>query len=104
LNVTSSGASQLDYSVTFVQGTRALGVFVAILFRENGLTNFTKSLFFVQNEASAAAANQLMPLPSGNYVSLVYDLESTGEITFRQPADQEMSMVTGPSQPGSKLQ
>ena len=104
LNATSSGTSELDYSVTFVQGTKALGVFMSILFRENGLTNFTKSVFFVQSEAGAAAFNQLMPLANGNYMTLVYDVEANGKISFKQPADQEMVAVTGPTECPSKFQ
>jgi len=96
LNATSSGDFILGYSIIFIQRTRSLGVFISILFRENGMTNFEKSLFFVQNEESAAAANRLS-LPSGNYMTLVYDLESDGTISIEQPADQEMITLTGSS-------
>ena len=104
LYATSSGTSELDYSITFVQGTKALGIFMSILFRENGLTNFTKSVFFVQRRTSAAAFNQLMPLANGNYMTLVYDVEANGKISIEQPADEEMVTVTGPTECASKLQ
>ena len=102
MNATSSVASQLVLSVTFVQETRALGVFISVLFRKNGLTNFNNSLFFIINRATAAATNQLTPLPMGNYLAKAYDLEANGEISIGEPADQEMVMVTGPADPGSK--
>ena len=102
MNATSSVASQLVLSVTFVQETRAQGVFISVQFRENGLTNFNNSLFFIMNRATAAATNQLTPLPMGNYLAQAYDLEADGEISIGQPADQEMVMVTGPADPGSK--
>ena len=102
LTAMSSTASQLVFSLTFVQETRALGVFISILFRENGLTNFARSFFFIINRATAAATNQLAPLPMGNYLSQAYDLDANGEISIEQPADQEMVIVTGPSNPGSK--
>ena len=103
LDTTSSVASQLDFSLSFIQETRAQGAFMSFLFRENGLTNFTNSLFFVMNRATAANTNQLAPLSMGNYLAQAYDLEASGEISFEQPADQEMVTVTGPTDPGSKL-
>jgi len=100
LHATSSVAA-LEISVTFVQETRELGVFISVLFRKNGMTSFSKSLFFVLSKASAAALNQLR-LPNGNYMVQAYDLEYTGEISIGQPADQEMVTVTG-ADPKSKL-
>ena len=99
----TGGVSELDYSVTFIPGTSSLGVFVSVIFRERGLTNFKKSFYFVQNRASAAASNQLAPTAMGNYTCEVYDLESSGEITSEQPVDQEVATVSGPTEPESKL-
>ena len=104
LNASSSAASQLHISLTFIQETRAQGAFMSFLFRENnGLTNFSNSLFFIMNRATAADTNQLAPLPMGNYLAQAYDLEANGEISIGQPADQEMVTVDGPTDPGSKL-
>ena len=104
LDAISSVASQLDFSVSFIQETRAQGAFMSFLFRENnGITNFTNSLLFIINRATAAATNQLTPLPMGNYLAQAYDLEANGEISIEQPADQEMVTVVGPTYPGSKL-
>ena len=69
LNATSSGDSQLNFSLSFIQNTRAHGAFMSFLFRENnGLTNFSNSLFFIMNRATAADTNQLAPLPMGKYL------------------------------------
>ena len=104
LNATSSGDSQLNFSLSFIQNTRAHGAFMSFLFRENnGLTNFSNSLFFIMNQATAADTNQLAPLPMGKYLSQAYDLEANGEISIEQPADQEMITVTGPTDPCSKF-
>ena len=104
LDATSSAASQLHFSVSFIQGTRAQGAFMTFLFRENnGLTNFANSLFFIMNRATAVNTNQLTPLPMGNYLAQAYDLEASGEISIGQPADQEMVTVVGSTGPGSKL-
>ena len=103
LNASSSVASQLHFSLTFIQETRAQGAFMSFLFRENGLTNFSNSLFFIMNRATTADTNQLAPLPMGNYLAQAYDLEANGEISIEQPADQEIVTVDGPTGPGSKL-
>ena len=103
LNATSSVASQLNFSLSFIQDTRAQGAFISFLFRENRLTNFSNSLFFIMNRATAVNTNQLAPLPMGNYLAQAYDLEANGEISLGQPADQEMVTVVGPTDPGSKL-
>ena len=103
LDATSSVASQIDFSLSFIQETRAQGAFMSFLFRENnGLTNFANSLFFIINRSTAAATNQLTPLPMGNYLVQAYDLEADGEISIEQPADQEIVAVVGPTDPGSK--
>ena len=103
LDATSSGASQLDFSLSFIQETRAQGAFMSFLFRENGLTNFSNSLFFIINLATAATTNQLTPLPMGNYLTQAYDIEANGESTIGQSADQETITVIGPTDPGSKF-
>ena len=102
LDATSSVASQIDFSLSFIQETRAQGAFMSILFRDNGQTNFYNSLFFIINRSTAAATNQLTPLPVGNYLAQAYDLEAGGEISIEQPADQEIVTVVGPTDPGSK--
>ena len=102
LDATSSFASRIDFSLSFIQGTTAQGAFMSFLFRDNGQTNFNNSIFFIINRASAAATNQLTPLPMGNYTAQAYDLEADGEISIEQPADQEMVTVVGPTGPGSK--
>jgi len=57
----------------------------------------------VLSRASAAAIPQLT-LPNRNYIVQAYDLESTGEISVVQPADQEMVTVTGSgADPASNL-
>ena len=103
LDAISSVASQLDFSLSFIQETRAQGAFMSFLFRNNGQTNFANSLFFIINRATATATNQLTPLPMGNYLAQAYDLEANGEISIEQPADQEMVTIVGPTDPGSKL-
>jgi len=50
--IITTSLSELNYSVTFVQETYILGVFIPILLREKGLTNFAKSIYFVQNQVS----------------------------------------------------
>ena len=91
-DATSSVASQIDFSLSFIQETRAQGAFMSFLFRDNGRTNFNNSLFFIINRSTAAATNQLTPLPMGNYLAQAYDLE----------ADQEIVAVVGPTGPESK--
>ena len=103
LDATSSGAFQLDFSLSFIQETSAQGAFMSFLFRENGLTNFSNSLFFIINQATAATTNQLAPLPKGNYLAQAYDLEANGGSTIGQAADQELVTVIGPTDPGSKI-
>ena len=104
LDATSSVASQLDFSLSFIQDTRAQGAFMSFLFRENnGQINFSNSFFFVMNRATAENTNQLAPLPMGTYAAQAYDLEANGEITIGQSADQEMITVIGPTDPGSKF-
>ena len=76
---------------------------MSFLFKERGLTIFDKSYYFVQNQAIAAVTNQLEPIAVGNYTCQVYDLESSGEITSEQPADREITAVSGSSEPDSKL-
>ena len=102
LDATSSVASRLDFSISFIQATTAQGAFMSFLFRDNGQTNFNNSLFFIINQSTAAATNQLTPLPVGNYLAQAYDLEANGEISIEQPADQEKITVVGPTDPGSK--
>ena len=102
LDATSSVASQVDFSLSFIQATTAQGAFMSFLFRDNGQTNFNNSLFFIINRSTAAATNQLTPLPMGNYLAQAYDLEANGEISIEQPADQETVTVVGPIDPGSK--
>ena len=103
LDATSSVASQIDFSLSFIQQTTAQGAFMSFLFRENnGQTNFNNSLFFIINRSTAAASNQLAPLPMGNYLAQAYDFEVDGEISIEQPADQEIVTVVGPTDPGSK--
>ena len=101
--IVNAGVSELNFTVTFIPGTSSLGVFMSVLFRERGLTNFAKSYYFVQNRASAIASNQLAPTAMGNYTCRVYDLESSGEITSEQPADEEIATVSGSFEPDSKL-
>ena len=99
----TASVSELIYSVSFIPGTNTLGVFISVIFRDRGLTNFTKSYYYVQNQACAAASNQLSPIAMGNYTCHVYDLESSGEITSEQPADEEVATVSGSTEPESKL-
>ena len=100
--IVAAGVSELNFSATFIPGTSSLGVFMSALFRERGLINFAKSYYFVQNRASAAASNQLAPTAVGNYTCRIYDLESSGEITSEQPADEEIATVSGSFEPDSK--
>ena len=67
------------------------------------MINFAKSYYFIQNQARAAASNQLTQIAMGNYTCQVYNLESSGEITSENPADQEIAMVSGSAEPESKL-
>ena len=80
LDATSSVASRIDLSLSFIQETTAQGAFMSFMFREiNGQTNFNNSLFFIINRSTAAATNQLTPLPMGNYLAQAYDLEANGK-------------------------
>ena len=89
-DATSSVASKLNFSLSFIQDTRAQGAFMSFLFRENnGLTNFSNSLFFIMNRATAATTNIC--------------LEANVEISIAQSIDQAMVTVVGPIDPGSKL-
>ncbi len=91
----------MEYSLTFVSGSAARGVFVALIFRgHSSAIDFSLSLYFVQKRSLAEMTNQLMGLSVGTYMALAYDVEESGDITSDMAADQELLTVTGSSTSG----
>ena len=77
----------MDYSVVFVDGSNALGVLIILIFRTNGLTDFSRSIYFVQGRTGAQTTNQLSGVAAGTYEALAYDVEEDGLITSTTAAD-----------------
>ena len=97
LNIISTANSELDYSVVFVGDSNALGVLMTLLFRNNELIDFNKSIYFVQGRTRAEAPNELSGL-SGTYTALAYDVEEDGRITSDIAADkEEITVAAGQS-------
>ena len=87
----------MSYTVSFVNGSNALGVLIILLHRTNGLTDFNQSIYFVQKRTGAEGMNQLSGILAGNYIALAYDVEENGEITSNSAADQKDINVIGQS-------
>ncbi len=74
--------------MAFINGSKSQGVLLAFLARINGVTDFSRSLYFVQDRQGAEGSNVIPGLSGGSYTTLLYDVEETGEITSNQPAHQ----------------
>ena len=87
----------MDYSVVFVGDSNALGVLMLLLFRTNERIDFSLSIYFVQGRTGAEAPNKL-PVLSGTYTALAYDVEENGKITSNIAADkEEITLAAGQS-------
>ncbi len=84
----STTNTEVNYTVDFIDGSRSQGMFLAFLARINGVTDFCRSLYFVQDRQGAEGNNVLPGLSGGNFTTFSYDVEETGEITSNQPAQQ----------------
>lgn len=91
-----------EYSIKFVNGSNALGALIIFLLQNNSVTDFSKSVYFVQSKPEAENINLVRELSAGNYTVLAYDIEESGRITSDMAAETKDVTVTESSAQASE--
>lgn len=94
LNISTTSYG-LEYFVSFVNNSNALGVFLTLLYKNNEeKIDFNKSIYFMQRREESETVNQLLRVPAGTYQVLAYDVEENGEIFGNLAAYEDVVYVT----------